>query len=74
MAKCKRCGGTGTERDSTRIGVALRNKRKAAKKSLRDVAKSVGISAAYLQQMEVGERRITREREAQIKQAIEAKA
>ena len=52
--KCPKCLGTGLAQDHAAVGSELRKKRK---RSLRDVAISMGISAAHLSLLERGMRR-----------------
>ena len=51
---CKRCDGTGIEPDWTSIGRIMRRQRKAARKSLRTVAKRMKISPSYVSALENG--------------------
>lgn len=55
--RCKRCGGTGREQDDRAIGARWQAKRKAAGLSLRALGKKLGLSAAYLSDLECGRRR-----------------
>lgn len=55
-AKCKHCDGTGVEQDSAAIGLAMRQAREKSGQSGRETAKRMGISAAYLSDLELGRR------------------
>lgn len=56
MKLCPRCNGSGQIPDPGFTGQALRQKRAAAKLSLRQLAKHSNISAAYLSDLELGRR------------------
>jgi len=51
---CKRCDGTGIEPDWAAIGRTMRRGRKAAHKSLREVAKRMHVSPSYVSALENG--------------------
>lgn len=53
---CSKCHGTGIEMDPVQTGLQLRERRKAAGKSLRSVAKAMGFKAPYLSDLERGNR------------------
>lgn len=53
---CHRCGGTGVERDLRAEGARIREARVARGMSLRDLARRVGCSAAYVSDVERGQR------------------
>lgn len=55
-SKCKHCDGTGVEQDAVAIGKAMREAREKAGQSGRETAKRMGISAAYLSDLELGRR------------------
>lgn len=55
-AKCKHCDGTGLEQDSVAIGKTMREAREKSGQSGRETAKRMGISAAYLSDLELGRR------------------
>jgi transcriptional regulator with XRE-family HTH domain len=55
--KCQHCNGTGEEPDNAKIGANLRLLRKRHLYSGRTVARLMGISAAYLSDLELGRRR-----------------
>lgn len=54
--KCKHCDGTGVEQDSVAIGKAMREAREKAGQSCRETARRMGISAAYISDLELGRR------------------
>ena len=53
---CQRCAGTGYEPDHAAIGARHRHVREGLKMSLREAAGKIGISAAYLSDLERGNR------------------
>lgn len=53
---CHECGGCGTECDPSAIGALLRNEREIGRISLREVAKQMGYTPAYLSDLEHGRR------------------
>ena len=53
---CHFCKGTGKELNNQAVGFALRIAREQSGRSLRDVAKALGVSAAYLSDLELGRR------------------
>ena len=58
MAKilCSRCGGSGYEQNEHEVGRMLRERRKRHNLSLREMAKRMKITAAYLSDLELGKR------------------
>lgn len=56
LKKCNKCGGTGTVVDPVYVGGNMRKFRKDAGKSLRSVAKAMGLSVGYLSDLELGRR------------------
>ncbi|KKL56499.1 hypothetical protein LCGC14_2244780, partial [marine sediment metagenome] len=50
--ECHRCGGTGRERDWRGLGLQARRERESRCVSLRQMAKRIGVSAAYLSDLE----------------------
>jgi transcriptional regulator with XRE-family HTH domain len=57
--RCPKCRGTGRVPDARAIGAVMRQRREKAKRSLRSVARSLEVSAAYLSDLERGNRRWT---------------
>lgn len=57
QATCKRCGGRGKVR--TVHPASLRERRKAAGLGLREFAKKIGVTPAYLSDVELGRRGVT---------------
>jgi len=55
LVSCDSCGGSGTKRVID--GAAIRRRRLNRNKTLRSVAKCMGISASYLSDIELGRRR-----------------
>ncbi len=53
---CRHCNGTGKEPDQRALGMAMRQKRITAKKSLRAIAVAMDCSAPYLSDLELGRR------------------
>lgn len=53
---CRHCEGTGRVIDPRLVGARLKARRIATEMSLREMAKNLGISAAYLSDMELGRR------------------
>lgn len=53
---CRTCNGTGFEPDHQQIGREMRARRMVAGLSLRAVAQEMGVSAAYLSDLELGHR------------------
>ncbi len=53
---CPKCGGTGRVSDDRVVGAKLRKQRKDHGRSLRSIAKAIGVSAAYLSDLELGNR------------------
>jgi predicted transcriptional regulator len=56
---CRACGGTGREISHIETGKKMRQLRTDADISLREVARRLGISGAYLSDMEQGKRNWT---------------
>lgn len=56
---CPKCGGTGKIPDPVSQGEYLRNIRNSAGCSMRELAKMIGFSVAYLCDLENGRRRVT---------------
>lgn len=54
--KCRRCDGTGREADWLAIGATMRARREKLGLSLRGVCRAVGLTPAYLSDMERGRR------------------
>lgn len=59
--QCRYCKGTGRELDPIEIGAVMRDWRKKAKKTLREVAKAMGYSPPYISDLELGRRAWTDE-------------
>lgn len=53
---CHCCGGTGTEKDNAILGAKMRMLRESKGISLRSMARRLRYSAAYLSDLERGER------------------
>lgn len=53
---CPCCLGTGKEQDPARVGQALKKKRRAAGKTLREISLRIGVSISYLSCLESGKR------------------
>lgn len=53
---CRHCGGTGFVPDNRAIGLKFRAIRLAHRKTFREVAEMVGLSAAYVNDLERGNR------------------
>jgi len=73
MRTCSRCHGTGLEIDPVAVGAAMRAKRIAAKHSLRSVAGFMGFSAAYISDLERGNRAFSEELITVYEKAIRTK-
>ena len=71
--KCKRCGGSGVEQDNVKIGMVRRLRRQSAQMSLRELSSIIGISHAFLSQLENGKRRWTQALSDKYLAAIEDK-
>ena len=56
MKPCRRCRGSGKEIDQKALGVYMRKRRLKAKISLRDMGDRLGVSHAYIWDMETGRR------------------
>lgn len=56
MSKCKCCDGTGQEVDDTYTGNQMRQLRLAAKMAQKEMAARLGVSGAYLSDLEHGYR------------------
>lgn len=70
---CKRCNGTGLEPDQSETGKQMRATRTDAGKSLREVAATMGISAPYLSDMELGRRAWSSETITKFNTALKSK-
>lgn len=57
---CDKCEGTGRLLDQREVGKELRALRIAAKISLRNMAESLGLSAPYVSDLELGRRNWSR--------------
>jgi DNA-binding XRE family transcriptional regulator len=53
---CPRCGGTGKVLDDGAVGAAMRKAREKAGLTGREVARRLGLSAAYVSDLELGRR------------------
>ena len=53
---CIRCGGSGEIENPVYRGQEMRKKRETAARSLRDVARRMELSAAYVSDLELGRR------------------
>lgn len=62
---CRRCNGTGRERDERAFGLLMRSKRERAGAGLRAVASRMKMSASYLSELELGKKRWSARRVAQ---------
>lgn len=60
---CRRCHGTGVEVDERAIGLLMRAGRERCELSLRAAARKLGISAAYLSDLELGRRHWSEKRQ-----------
>jgi predicted transcriptional regulator len=67
---CQHCGGTGQVLNDADVGAKLRRLREDSGKSLRDVAKALGLSAAYVSDLELGRRRWTAEKADRYARAV----
>lgn len=56
MKECAKCGGTGKVPDEKKVGRSIMRKRLRSGVSLRKTAKHLGISPAYLSDIEKGRR------------------
>lgn len=56
LATCPHCGGSGKCLDDKRVGRHLRDARTGRQITLREVARRMGFSAAYLSDLELGRR------------------
>lgn len=56
MKQCPKCGGTGEIHDDIVLGMRLRKSRETAGVTLREAAKRMGITPAYLCDLEHGRR------------------
>lgn len=68
---CIRCGGSGEIENPVYRGQEMRKKRETAEKSLREVARRMDLSAAYVSDLELGRRawsaRLVKEYEAALR-------
>ena len=69
---CPRCGGSGKVMDDKKIGALMRDIRKKAGVSLRAVALQLGLSAAYVCDLELGRRGWNAEKRKKYREAVEA--
>lgn len=67
---CRYCNGTGKETDQAALGKQMRKLREACGRSLRDVARGLGVSAPYLSDLELGERNWSEEKIEQFRQEL----
>lgn len=56
VTKCSRCAGSGKEPDWEAVGASMRALRKSKSLGLRELGRELGISEAYLSDMELGKR------------------
>jgi transcriptional regulator with XRE-family HTH domain len=70
---CPRCGGSGTVLDDKKMGAFMRSIRIKSGLSGRELARRMGVSAAYLSDLELGRRGWNEERRAKYRKATEAK-
>lgn len=56
LQTCKRCRGTGKEIDQVALGECMRKERVKADLSLREMGARLGVSHAYIWDMETGRR------------------
>lgn len=56
---CTHCNGTGQIRDERALGKTMQERRKEARKRLREVAVLMGISVGYLSDLEHGRKKWT---------------
>lgn len=68
--KCPHCEGTGLKFDHAAIGAYQKALRIKAGKSLREVAKKMGVSAPYVSDLERGRRNWTDEKVGQYRKAL----
>lgn len=68
---CKRCSGSGFEPDPKTIGESMRKAREDAGLSLRQVATRMGYSAAYVSDLERGQRLFGHVQKRKFTEAIE---
>lgn len=69
--KCSHCNGTGKEIDDFRTGQNAKSEREAAKVSVRALARAIGWSAAYVSDLERGNRRWNEEKMTRYMQALD---
>lgn len=67
---CPHCNGTGQLRDERALGETMKARRRAAKKVLRQVAESIGISIGYLSDLEHGRKKWSDKLLAQYNKAL----
>lgn len=70
---CRHCNGTGREIDHQKTGKELRRLREKANISLRGLAKALGVSSAFLSDIELGHRNWTEEKVEKFLKAIKEK-
>lgn len=67
---CDKCGGSGKIPDPRLVGEVMRAKRELLKVSLRYLATRMGLSAAYVSDLELGRRAWSREMQNKYLDAI----
>lgn len=68
---CPQCGGSGKVMDDKKVGAFMREIRKKAGVSSRAVARQLGLSAAYVCDLELGRRGWNAEKRRQYRDAVE---
>lgn len=69
---CDKCGGSGRLPDNQQIGKQMRQARELSGHSQREVARRMGFSAAYINDLEFGRRRWTPRASEIYRRAIKA--
>ncbi len=72
MLICPRCNGMGQVTDDKAVGEEMRAQRKARKVSLREIAKRLKWSAAYVSDLELGRRTWTNDKCVKYGKALNA--